>query len=222
MMKKIAMLSTGYGVIPELSRIAKELAPDVQVIHYLDDGIVSSIAENQNVIPTSCLKRLLHVAQAAELSGAEALLVTCSSISEFADYARCFLSIPVYKIDEPMLRSALERGDKIGVVATTATTLKPTIRQLRQLAAERRQTPQVEYRLEEAAFRAHLEGKIDLHDTLVWNSILELCQCCDVVVLAQVSIASVVHRLPAEYQEKVLSSPYLGIQRVLVGETGLA
>lgn len=216
MEKTLAMISTGSAIIPELTRIAKELNPEINLIHYLDDGIISDIANHQNTVSVECLQRLFHLAQAAELGGASAILVTCSSISEFVDAAQPFLSIPIYKIDEPMLETALERGTRIGIMATVATTLAPTIRQLKTLAKKRGKDIQIEYCLEEAAFRAHLEGKTDLHDALIQHSILELCSCCDAVVLAQVSMTLIVYRLPNdEARRKILTSPYSGIKNAL-------
>lgn len=214
-MEKLAMLSMGYKIIDCLTKITKELDPDVTIVHFLDDAILSEIAANDNVIPANCYKQLMHIAQAAELCGAQALLITCSSISEFADYARHFLNIPIFKIDEPMLRLALERGNRIGVVATIPTTLNPTIRQLYNLAEAQGKKPLVEARLVDKAYEAFSEGNIELHDTTVQLTIKELCQVCDVVVLAQASMVTVIAGLPDMFRKKVLSSPQLGIEAVL-------
>jgi hypothetical protein len=68
------------------------------------------------------------------------------------------------------------------------------------------------------AFEAFQRGETDLHDSLVSGSIIELCGICDVVLLAQASMLSVVSKLDKKYQDKILSSPFLGVQRVLTGK----
>jgi Asp/Glu/hydantoin racemase len=214
-MQKLALLSTGTGVIPSISKIVKDLSPETQIINFVDDGIIKAIAANDNVIPPQVYKRLFYLMLAAELSGAEAILVTCSSISEFIDYARPYCAVPLYKIDEPMIRKAISCGDKIGVVATVETTLAPTLRQVKTVAASLGKEIILANRLVAPAFEAFQRGETDLHDSLVNGSIIEMCNECDVVLLAQASMLSVVSKLDKVYRDKVLSSPYLGVKHVL-------
>jgi len=214
-MKRIALLSTGLGVIPSISKTVKELSPETEIVNVVEDGIIKAIAANGNVVSPQVYQRLLHLALAAELTGAEAILVTCSSISEFVDYARPYLSIPIYKIDEPMIRKALSAGKNIGVVATVETTLAPTLRQIQSLARSMQKEINISHRLVAPAFEAFQRGETDLHDKLVSSSIIELCDQCDVVLLAQASMLSVVSKLEKHYQEKILSSPFLGVKHVL-------
>ena len=65
------------------------------------------------------------------------------------------------------------------------------------------------------AFEAFQRGETELHDKLVSGSIIELCEKCDVVMLAQASMLSVVSKLEKKYTDKILSSPFLGVKRVL-------
>jgi Asp/Glu/hydantoin racemase len=215
---RLALLHTGTGVVPSINAIVKELSPNTAVVNFIDDGIIKAIARNNNVISPEVHKRLLNLVYTAELSGVEAILVTCSSISEFVDFARPFSTLPIFKIDEPMILKALSVSNNIGVVATVATTLAPTLRQVEKLAAGQNKEIRLTHRLVVPAFEAFQRGETDLHDGLISGSIIELCGICDVVLLAQASMLSVVSKLDKKYQDKILSSPFLGVKRVLTGE----
>ncbi len=58
--------------------------------------------------------------------GAEAVLVTCSSIGAAAEVAAGRVAVPVRRIDTPMAHAAVGMADRVGVLATLGTTLEPT------------------------------------------------------------------------------------------------
>lgn len=214
-MQTLALLSMGAGVVTTLTAMVKEMDPEIEVINLVNDGILPAAARNGNDLNPGAFEQLMHMLMVAELSGADALLVTCSSISEFVDYAQPFARIPVFKIDEPMFLEALSRGSRVGVAATVATTLKPSLRQVQALADKQGKQLNLTKCLVEPAYQAFLRGEIDLHNQLVRNAIIELCDQNDVVCLAQASMLSVVKTLPEDYQAKILSSPALGVTRVV-------
>jgi hypothetical protein len=63
--------------------LSSDTVPGLRVLHYVD-------------------RRLVNYARYAEESGAQALLVSCSSIGEAATAAQDFVSIPVLRIDTPI------------------------------------------------------------------------------------------------------------------------
>jgi Asp/Glu/hydantoin racemase len=158
-------------------------------------------------------RRVAQPVIAAEECGASAVQFTCSSVSPCVDVARVMVSIPVLKVDEPMVEQALSRGTRIGVVATAPTALGPTTDSLRARDQEKR--VQVEPILCEDAYAALLCGDLGTHDRIVRGALKSLLPRCDVVVLAQASMASVTGPVPAEEQGvPILSSPRLAMERV--------
>ena len=74
-----------------------------------------------------------HYKMAVDL-GADYILNTCSSVGEIASAARNILETPILKIDEPMAKQAVRNFQKIAVLATLPTTLKPTINLIKSQA----------------------------------------------------------------------------------------
>jgi Asp/Glu/hydantoin racemase len=143
------------------------------------------------------------------------VLVTCSTISPCVDDVRPHARIPVLKIDEAMIAEAVASGERLGVVATSATTLEPT-RQLLQAEADRSgKRTQVELVLVDGALPALLNGDGATHDRMVKQAVLELARRVDVVLLAQASTARVLDVISeAERPVPILSSPHLALHRV--------
>jgi Asp/Glu/hydantoin racemase len=121
----------------------------------------------------------------------------------------------VIKIDEAMIAEAVERGPRIGVVATAPTTLGPTRHLLQARAAAQDKKIEIELILVEHAIAALLSGDGTTHDRLVKQATLDLARRVDVVVLAQASMARVLDVIPeAERGVPILSSPHLALRQV--------
>ena len=215
-MTRIALISTVPSTPVITGRIIHEISPSTEIVNYLDDGIVPAIAANGNALSIDVNRRLLSLAQAAELSGAQAILLTCSSISEFADVAAPFIKLPIFKIDEPMIRQAVSMGSNIGVVATAETTIPATTRQIESVAKLQGKQIAIQTRLAVGAMDALRAGNIDKHNKLVADTAVELCDICDVVILAQGSMMSALDALDERYHSKVLTSPYSGVKQLFV------
>lgn len=214
MIKKLALISTGIAVVEPVMSIVKELSPETDVFNIVDDSIVKTIAANSNVITPSVFKRLTTYFILVEEAGADAALLTCSSVSEAVDIAKPFLKIPIFKIDEPMADKAVSIGTSIGVAATLAATLEPTKRLLLSRAQMAGKIVNLEETLCEGAFEALQNKNPDKHDQIVKNAVIELLNKCDVVVLAQASMARAIEGLD-HIQDRVLTSPRLGVTNVL-------
>jgi len=214
MTTKLALISTGVGVVAPIMAIIKEEAPDTEIFNIVDDSIVRTIAANDNIIPPGIIRRLTGYMVSAEELGVDAVLVTCSSISEVVDMARPYVKIPVFKIDEPMADKAVAMGRRIGVAATLATTLEPTKRLIQSQAKKASKDIIIEDELCPGVFELLIGGNPEKHDEIVKDAVLKLLDRSDVVVLAQASMARAVQGL-GPFQERVLTSPRLGVMNVV-------
>ena len=214
MKSKLALVSTGIGVVEPITAIVRELSPDTETFNIVDDCIVRSIAANDNVVPPWVFRRMAAYFILAEEAGADAVLLTCSSISEAIDVAKPLLRAPLFKIDEPMADKAVSLASHIGVAATLRTTLEPTKRLLLSMAAKAGKSVFLTETLCTGAFEAFQKGDSSTHDDMVRNAVTELLAGCDLVVLAQASMARAVQSL-GRNQDRVLTSPRLGVTRAI-------
>jgi Asp/Glu/hydantoin racemase len=214
MKTKLALVSTGIGVVESIVAIVKELSPDTEIINLVDDTIVKAIAANDNVVPPGVLRRMTTYFVHAEEAGADAALLTCSSISESVDVAQPFVRIPLFKIDEPVADKAVGMADRIGVIATLRTTLEPTKRLILSRAGKQGKQIMLSERLCKGAFEAWQGGDPATHDRIVKEAINDLLMECPVVILAQASMARAAQGLGSA-QDRVLTSMRLGVARAV-------
>lgn len=212
--KRLVLVHTVSPLLDVFDRLGAQLLPGVQLMHILDEPLLERVRLRGQLAPEDSARLQTHVAVAEE-AGADAVLVTCSTISPCVDEVRPETGIRVIKIDEAMIAEAVAKGSRIGVVATNATTLEPT-RQLLQAQAEVADKQiQVELALVENALPALLSGDGATHDSLVKKAVLELTRRVDVVVLAQASMARVLEKISeTERLVPILSSPHLALDRV--------
>lgn len=187
-MTRVALIHTGAVVIAPITTQARAALPDATLFNYLDDRIVADLGDDEHA--ASVPDRLVHLAEAARLAGAEVVMLTCSSISGYAGDTAARAGIPVLRIDEAMADEAVAIGPRIAVIATLRTTLTPTVALLRERAALAEMTPALTEEVVDGAFAAVSAGDRPLHDRLVGDAIRRLAAGADVVVLAQASMAS--------------------------------
>ena len=213
MNKKLTLLHTTATVIQPLTKLAKELILQVEISHLVDESILKNVIKIGGLTPDT-YRTVSDLVVSAERSGADAVLITCSSISPCVDVARRLVSVPVFKIDEPMAIEAVEKGNIIGVAATLMTTLEPTVGLVRCKADEIGKKVEIETCLCEGAFDAVSCGDADKHDRIVIESLTKLVEKVDVVVLAQASMARLIPSLPESITSPILSSPRSGIMKL--------
>lgn len=210
----LAMLHTVPGLVTAMEARAQDAVPGLRVLHYVDESLLQDTIA-KGTTPGHVRRRLVNYARYAEESGAQALLVSCSSIGEAATAAQDFVSIPVLRIDTPMAELAVASGDRIGVLATLSATLGPTTRLVQDSAKRQNKTPTITARKVDSAFNALRAGDRAMHDKFVLAAFSELAAECDVVVLAQASMARVIdHTQDQLGGPTVLTSPESGMTQL--------
>jgi len=211
-MPTLALLFTSPVVIKPVNDVVRAVMPQLRVVNLLDDGILPDIARAGNLHAVE--RRVVLLAQCAADAKADALLVTCSSISELAAPAADASRLPVYTIDEAMAEEAVRRGTRIGVLATLATTLDPTCRLIERKAKEAGKSIVIRKQLAREAFEQLASGNAAAHDQMLRDELAALAGTQDVIVLAQASMARLVDARDDAFPVPVLSSPRLGVERV--------
>ena len=205
-MPNVAFLHTSHVLIPLFSKLAREILPECEVFHMTDESLIRNTIRAGHLTP-STKRRVVAAVGSARDGGADAVMVTCSSIGEAAALARDLYDFPVFRIDEAMARAAVKMGARIGVAATLRTTLDPTIQLLKDTAEREGRDASIVPSLCEGAFEAVIAGDTERHDRMLTESLEQLRTEVDVVVLAQASMARVVERMNADAGAPMLSSP---------------
>ena len=212
MPKKLALIHTAGFLAPVFTKMCQETMPEVNVFNIVDESLIQNTIAANALTPTTS-RRLAGYIQSAEEAGADAIMVTCSSVGPAVEAARPFVDIPVLRVDQPMADKAVSIGQTIGVIATLPTTLTPTSDLIRARAEAQGKSIDLVEHLCEGAFEAVLSGDTETHDRLVTAGLKALMDKADVIVLAQASMARVVDALPeAEKTTPILSSPQLGVE----------
>jgi Asp/Glu/hydantoin racemase len=210
----LVLIHTVPPLINVFDRLTGQILPGVRVKHILDEPLLETIRLRGRLAQADGERLLSHL-KLAELIGAQAVLVTCSTTSPLVDSLQVQVAIPVFKIDQAMIEQAVQLGTRIGVVATNRTTLEPT-RQMLLTQAEKT-GKKIEYteKFINGALEALLEGQAGLHDRLVQQAIRQVRPAVDVVVLAQASMARALDTSAVLGKgAPVLSSPYLALEQI--------
>jgi Asp/Glu/hydantoin racemase len=187
--------------------------PETTVFHMVDESLIKDTIKAGEVRKIT-IRRLLGMVESAAAAGADAVMVTCSTLGPAVTLVQEMFDLPVIRVDEAMAEEAVRTGRRLGVMATLRTTLEPTTALLREKAAKAgRQVDLVEC-LCDGAFDAVLAGDTATHDRIVGAALLDEMSGVDAVVLAQASMARVVNAMPSGLlRMPVLSSPELSVRR---------
>lgn len=221
-MQTLALLHTSPTLSPLFNELTSRIAPDVRVLHFVDESLIkNTIAAGWLEKPT--MRRLIDLVGSTFDAGADATLVTCSSIGPAVDIAAQLHDRPVLRVDRPMAEKAVATGKRIGVLATLSTTLTPTADLVRTVAAEQDADITIVEHLCEGAFEAVMAGDGAEHDRIVGEALTEAMKGVDAIVLAQASMARVLATLPeGAVPAPVFSSPELGVERAAAVLASLA
>ena len=212
MSKKLAFIHTSHVLIPLFTQLSKEHLCGVETFHMTDESLLrNTIAAGE--LTGNTIRRLATLIGLAHEGGADAVMVTCSSIGKATALARSQYDFPILRIDEALAEKAISVGNRIGVAATLRSTLNPTLELLRETAANTGRDVELIPALAEGAFEAVVAGDTARHDELLLATLTDLIRRVDVVVLAQASMARVAALLPASAGPPVLASPELAMLR---------
>lgn len=215
MPKEVALIHTVVSLVPVFEALVKEHLPNWKPFNIVDESLLRhTIRDGQ--LTDGRHRRVAGYVFSAIDAGAEAILVTCSSIGPAVDATRPFCSVPLLRVDEGMADKATDAADRIGVIATLSTTLNPTRDLIAEFAKRKGRAPYISARVCEGAFDRLMAGDREAHDTLVLAGIEQLAAETDVIVLAQASMVNALKKREgaAALKVPVLSSPELGVLRL--------
>ncbi|HEU0122622.1 MAG TPA: aspartate/glutamate racemase family protein [Bryobacteraceae bacterium] len=213
MNRTFALIHTSPVLVPMFTALAARHLPGVRVFHMVDESLIANTIRAGS-LEKATVRRIVNQVESARQAGADAVMVTCSSIGAAVPVARQLFDFPILRIDERLAEESIRQGPRIGVLATLRTTLEPTVALLEATAARLGQPVDLTAHLCEGAFEAVLAGDTATHDKAVAAGLRTLALSNDVVVLAQASMARVIDAMGEDLPPlPILSSPALAMSQ---------
>ncbi len=166
--------------------------PDIQVYNIMDDSLLSDTRKYGGMTP-AIASRMLNYAKAAEASGADGVLVTCTSVNQATKLIRPLLNIPILNIEEPVAEQAVAAGKRIGVLATLPTSPAAISRVILEKAQEQDIQVELVPSVVDGAFDVLCAGDRAKHDEMVCEALYKLAREVDCIAFAQISMSLLVH-----------------------------
>ncbi len=196
---RIALIHALKHSIQPIESSFARLWPEARLMNLLDDSLSADLARDGR-LTDAMTERFLALGRYVVSTGADAILFTCSAFGPCIEaVARAHAPMPVLKPNEAMIEQAARSGRKVGLLST----FPPTLASMpREFPASIELVP----RLAEGALAALDRGDRAEHDRLVIETSKDL-RDCDVVALAQYSMAPAASAVEQASGRPVLTTP---------------
>jgi len=179
--------------------------PEAETLNILDDSLSRDRATMYDLTP-AMMKRFDSLLAYALDIGAEGVVFACSAFGPAIEAARETTNVPVLKPNEAMFEAALERGPRVGLLATFEPSLAPMQEEFDALAAARGLELTLQTHCAPDAMQALRDGDAAAHDRIVAEAAIALDDC-QTIMLAQFSMAPAAKAVRASVHCPVLTSP---------------
>lgn len=181
--------------------------PEARLMNLLDDSLSADLARDGK-LNNAMTERFLALGDYAASTGADSILFTCSAFGPCIEaVAQAHAPTPVLKPNEAMIERAVTMGKKIGLLSTFPPTLV-------SMPPEFPASVQIVPRLAEGALAALDRGDRATHDRLIVEASKDLCDC-DVIALAQLSIASTAPLVAEATGRPVVTTPDSAVEKLM-------
>jgi Asp/Glu/hydantoin racemase len=209
----VALIHNSPVIIDVVRNVFKNVYPEAKLYNIMDESLLRDIKERGGIDYLG-IRRVYRYALCAEDLGADAVLMTCSSLCEAVFAARPMLKIPAFAINEPMAEEAVEKGTRIVVMGTLRSVLAPTTRLVQSKAVNAGKRIEVEEVLCAAAFDALMAGQPQRHDELLMDEVDRAAGKGDVILFGQGSMSRLVTEARNRVRVPVLESLESGVKQV--------
>ncbi len=124
-MPRIACLHTADSNIQVFDMALQELGMEGVKLHHSVRADLLADAEKAGGLTPGIAERTAAVLRGL-CDGADAVLLTCSTLGPAAEAAAVAASVPVVRVDDTFAREAVRGGGKVAVLCAVQTTMEPT------------------------------------------------------------------------------------------------
>ncbi|MEJ1931642.1 aspartate/glutamate racemase family protein [Nostoc sp. NIES-2111] len=170
MARPLAVIHTVTALVPVFDELIGRHLPNWKPFNIVDESLLR-ITIGEGSLSQRTIRRFAGYVWSAADAGAEAILVTCSSLGRAVDEVAHLSPVPLVRVDLGMVDRALETGGRIGVLATLRTTLEPTTALVRRRAGEMKRDPDIQSLVVDGAFEQLSKGNREEHDRRIVESV---------------------------------------------------
>jgi hypothetical protein len=183
--------------------------PQARRMNLLDDSLSVDLAEEGQLTPPM-VQRFVDLAGYAKRTGCDGILFTCSAFGPAIEAAGAAVGLPTLKPNEAMFDMALARrqvsGTRMGLIATFEASIPSMSAELLEMARQRGLSIDLRTRFVPGAMQDLAQGDVLKHHQKIAVAACSLPPC-DVIMLAQFSMAAAQPAVQAELSSPVFSSP---------------
>jgi aspartate/glutamate racemase len=194
-----------HSIVPIEASFAR-LWPQARLMNLLDDSLSTDLAYDGK-LTAAMTERFLAIGRYAASTGANGILFTCSAFGPCIEaVAGAHAPMPVLKPNEAMIEQAAKSSRKVGLLSSFPPTLASMPREF---------PPSIELvpKLAEGALAALDRGDRAEHDRLVIEASKDL-RHCDVIALAQYSMAPAADQVAQATGRPVLTTPDSAVMKL--------
>jgi Asp/Glu/hydantoin racemase len=196
---RIALIHALKHSIAPIEASFARLWPEARLMNLLDDSLSADLARD-GALNDAMTERFRRLGSYVASTGADAILFTCSAFGPCIEaVARDQAPKPVLKPNEAMIEQAVAKGRRIGLLSTFPPTLASMPREFPTFV-------EIVPKLAEGALAALDRGDHAAHDRLIAEAAKDL-RDCDVVALAQFSMAAAAPKVADATGRQVLTTP---------------
>lgn len=212
---RIALIHATPLAIEPVNTSFKKLWPEASLQNILDDSLSKDHAAAGD-LTADMVERFIDLAQYAKRAGCQGILFTCSAFGEAIEVAAAAVAIPTLKPNEAMFEDALRAALKanqndaevlnIGLVATFAASIVSMSEEFNALTAGLERQVKLHSLFVPNAMDALAQGHAEDHHRLIAEGV-QTMPACDVIMLAQFSMAAAQTLVQTKTNTGILTSP---------------
>ena len=212
---RIALIHATPLAIEPVNTSFKKFWPEASLQNILDDSLSKDHAAEGH-LTDDMVKRFIDLAQYAKRAGCEGILFTCSAFGEAIEAAAAAVDMPTLKPNEAMFEDALRMALNahqnkaaplsIGLVATFAASIVSMSEEFSALTARLDRQVKLHSLFVPHAMDALAQGHASEHHRLIAEGV-QTMPACDVIMLAQFSMAAAQSLAQSQTATTVLTSP---------------
>ena len=194
-----------HSIVPIEASFAR-LWPDARLMNLLDDSLSADLARDGG-LTDAMTERFLQLGRYAAGTGSDAILFTCSAFGPCIEaVARAHAPMPVLKPNEAMIEQAVARGRKIGLLSTFPPTLASMPREFPPRSNWCRNWRKARWPRSIAAIARRM--------IVWWSRHQRDLRDCDLIALAQYSMAPAAEQVAEATGRPVLTTPDSAVMKL--------